>query len=637
MAVRLLRGALPFLLLFFFLPFGTDAQTLGGIPGMTAGASADHFTLNTFENMDYYLGLDAEQARRMRDQQEQPSEGVSKLDLKAPSSAKKEFEKGVPLLLHKDTDGAVQHLSRALAIYPNFVAAHNALGTAYILLGRNARALDEFKQAVALDDHLPNSFSNLCRAELALKNYDAAEQAIRKASALAPLNLELSTTLTYTEVLNHNYKGAIETVHQVHAGKHDGAAIVHYLAANAYGQLSNLPDMEGELKVFLAEDAKSPIADRARQMIGQIDNMRTHPQVVTVTHEAQAPTEAMLAAERKQRDQVAEADRMCAGCFDSDSTQPLPAFTANASAPAIAAVTPTTESISHSSSGLVLRKRVDEVALFFAATDHGKSVSDLTPQDIIVRDNHEPPATVLDFRSQGELPLRLGLVVDTSESILERFSFEQDAAASFLRKTLVNPDDLAFVVGFSNTILMVQDFTADQAQISHAVGQLAPAGGTSLWDAVSFAAQKLASRVESQPVARILVVISDGNDNSSKTSLKQAIEAAVRCEVIIYTVSTAESRSDSVGPSLGDRALKLVAEQSGGSAFNPGSVKDLNRGLAELQEVIRSRYLISYKPAHFQPDGRYRSIDISAQKSGRKLRVYARKGYYSRSDGKASE
>jgi VWFA-related protein len=156
---------------------------------------------------------------------------------------------------------------------------------------------------------------------------------------------------------------------------------------------------------------------------------------------------------------------------------------------------------------------------------------------------------------------------------------------------------------------------------------------------VTYAADKLGSRMEDEPVAKMLVIISDGNDNSSKATLKQAIQAAERGQVIVYTVSTAEGSDLDFNyttfnstVSVGNSALRVLAEQSGGSAFAPGSVTALKRGLAELQEVIRSRYLISYKPAHFEPDGHYRAIDISAQKSGRKLRVYARKGYYSRTD-----
>ena len=591
MVARFSQGCL----LVLFLASSAVAQT----PGLNLSSNT------LFENMDYYEELDAAQAQRRRDQQERPSEGVSKLDLKAPSSAKREFEKGIPLVLRKDFDGGVQHLSKAIEIYPQFVAAHTALGTAYMEQGRNDKARDEF------------------------------EQAIRKASSISPLNLELSTTLIYTQILNHNFKDAIATAHQVHESKHDGAAVVHFLAAGAWGELSNLPEMEAELKTFLAEDSKNPNAGKANQLIAQIDDIRKHPRVLTVTHEQEGPSQAVvtarLEAQKAAQKQVAEAEGMCVGC-SSDSIAPEAATAAVNSS---ARIDP--ERVSSSSSGWVLRKSIDEVALFFAATDHGKAVSDLTPQEVGIRDDHLPPAAVIGFRNESELPLRMALVIDTSESITGRFSFEQGAAAGFIQKVLINKDDLAFVVGFSNAVLMVQDFTADQGQISHSIGQLVPSGGTALWDAVAYASHKLASREESQPVAKILVVISDGNDNSSKTSLKQAIEAAEHGEVIVYTVSTAESAGDSSGPSMGDRALRLLAEQSGGSAFTPGSVNSLKRSLAELQQVIRSRYLISYKPARFQPDGHYRSIDIDAEKAGHKLRVYARKGYYSRVNGATSE
>ena len=128
----------------------------------------------------------------------------------------------------------------------------------------------------------------------------------------------------------------------------------------------------------------------------------------------------------------------------------------------------------------------------------------------------------------------------------------------------------------------------------------------------------------------ILVVISDGDDNSSSATLKQAIERAERDEVIVYTVSTRYSDAESQHSDLtGNRALKVLAKLSGGVAFFPGSAGHLNRSLAELQQLIRSRYAISYRPALFNPDGHYRSIAIVADKSGRKLKVNARKGYYS--------
>jgi VWFA-related protein len=613
-------------LVFLFLAANAVAQR-GGNSFMGVGSTpADSVQAEIFQ-LDYEVA----QAQKRREQQEQPSDGVSKLDLKAPSGARNEFQKGVKLLLRNDLNGSVQHLSQAVAIYPKFVAAHNSLGTAYMDLGEFAKAREHFEQATLLDDHLPNLFSNLCHAQLALKDYPAAEQAIRKASSLSPLSLELSTALIYVEVLNHNYQDAIAAAHQIHKGNHEGAAIVHFWAAAAWGQQKNLPEMEDELKTFLAEDPKSPQADKARQLIAQIDNIRLHPQFVTVVQQQQEPSAEMVAAQQEQQKQIAEAERMCVGCSEADSRESADTGTAS-TADMTADSVPDAERGHRSSTGFVLRKSVDEVALFFAATDHGKAVSDLTQQEVGILDEHQPPTAYLDFRNESELPLRLGLLIDTSASIKERFSFELGAAAGFLEKVLVNKDDLAFVVGFSNSVLMVQDFSADQGKISHAIGELAPAGGTALWEAVTFAANKLASREDPFPVAKILVIISDGNDNSSKATLKQAIQAAEGGEVIVYTVSTAEAIGEVSEPSVGDHALKVLAEQSGGSAFAPGSVSSLKHSLAELQQVIRGRYRISYKPAGLKLDGHYRAIDVNLRRSGRKLRVYARKGYFATDD-----
>jgi Ca-activated chloride channel homolog len=129
-------------------------------------------------------------------------------------------------------------------------------------------------------------------------------------------------------------------------------------------------------------------------------------------------------------------------------------------------------------------------------------------------------------------------------------------------------------------------------------------------------------------VARILVVISDGQNNSSIATLKEAIEQAQRGEVAIYTVSTRDGDNDGPSAMLGDHALRTLSELTGGAAFVPGSIHRLNGSLAELQQVLRGRYLVSYKPALFQRNGQYRTIDISAKKDGHKLRVYSRKGYY---------
>src|SRR5262249_31299937 len=150
-------------------------------------------------------------------------------------------------------------------------------------------------------------------------------------------------------------------------------------------------------------------------------------------------------------------------------------------------------------------------------------------------------------------------------------------------------------------VFLVRDFTPDRTLLSQSVNQLAPGGGTALWDAVAFASTKLAQRAETQPVARILVVISDGKDNSSSTDLKEAIAGALRDEAVIYTVSTRELLDETSNSLVGDRALKTLAELTGGAAFVPGSLRHLSASLADVQQVIRGRYLLTYKPAEFQP------------------------------------
>jgi VWFA-related protein len=580
-----------------------------------------------------------------------PGGSVSALDLKAPAKAQREFAKGYQFLMRKDYPDTIQHLAAAISIYPSFVAAHNALGSAYLQQGRNLEARDEFAKAVALDDHLPTSFFNLGCAQLALKDFHSAEDSVQKASALAPVDIQLATALTYAQFMNQDYGAVLATAHQVHSRKHEGAAMVHYFAAAAAWDGLNQPQQaRTELQTFLREDPKSPQADQARNILAQIkvDEIRREsrkkqlaspppPVPAAAGPTSTGPTPEQIAAQRqwelqdaREQKQIAEAEAepepVCATC----NSAPSPAGTT-----AAGLNLPSIETSIHNGSVFTLHKVVDEVAVFFAATDHGKSVTDLTPQDVGVRDDQQSPAVVTGFRTQAQLPLRLGVVIDTSESIADRFSFEQRAATDFLQKVLTNKDDLAFVVGAANSILLVQDFTSDQPQMSHAVSQLAPGGGTALWDAVAFAAEKLAARQEAQPVARMLVVISDGQDNSSSSTLKEAIATATRGEVFVYTVSTRENTDNvddlTVGAShslVGDHALKVLAENTGGAAFVPGSVHWLNKSLDDLQEVIRSRYLISYKPALFKRDGHYRTIDISAQKSGRKLRVYARKGYY---------
>jgi Ca-activated chloride channel family protein len=577
---------------------------------------------------------------------ESPSNSISKLDLKAPAKAQREFSKGYQLLLQKDLRGASEHLTKAITIYPSYVAAHNALGKTYLDLHQNQQARDEFAKAAALDDHLPSSSLNLGIAQIALKDYAAAEESLKRASSIAPLDLQLSTALAYGELMNHDYAAVIATEQEVHSRKHKGAATVHFFAAEAFEAQNKLADAQLQMQTLLQEDPKSPLAPQFRQIIEQLkieDAMRKEVQQLPAqkleisaftaedkpsAEQASAQAQRILQALREKK-QIADAEAgplpACLECATTVSPD------ANSLSRAAAAKV---QDKTNTFAGTTFKAAVDEVAVFFAATDHGRSVTNLTPSDLEVRDNSQPPQAIVGFRNESELPLRLGLVIDTSSSVKERFAFEQEAACKFLQQVVTGKDDVAFVIGVNNSVLLVQDFTADQTLTARGINQLAPGGGTALWDAVAFAADKLAKYPDSEPVARVLVVISDGEDNSSAFTLKEAIVQAQRGEVAVYTVSTHEildletDISSLTNSDVGDRALKTLAELTGGTSFRPGSARRLTSSLADLQQVIRSRYLISYRPASFERNGHYRTINLTAQKDGKKLKVFARKGYY---------
>jgi len=273
---------------------------------------------------------------------------------------------------------------------------------------------------------------------------------------------------------------------------------------------------------------------------------------------------------------------------------------------------------------LTIHARVNEVNLLFIATDkHGKFVRDLNQNDFTILDDHKPPQAILNFRRETDLPLHLGLLVDVSGSVDSRFDFEQDAATSFLQHTLRAGFDKAFIVGFNSHSQMAQDFTDNVQLLSAGVHKLHDGGGTALYDAVYRACKEkfLKDRPE-HPLRKAIIIVSDGEDNQSEVSKAQAIEMAQRAEVIIYAIST----DDSGLVMRGDRVLEQLAEATGGRVFFPFKMKDITHSFAAIEDELRSQYVVSYKPADFDADGRYRSIEISTLKKD--LQVRARKGYF---------
>ncbi|PYX39849.1 MAG: VWA domain-containing protein [Acidobacteria bacterium] len=309
----------------------------------------------------------------------------------------------------------------------------------------------------------------------------------------------------------------------------------------------------------------------------------------------------------------------------------LAAYPAAAQSPPASYVVSSSSALSTPNSGddpqdsiLTIRKRVDEVNVLFIATDkHGKFVRNLNQNDFSFLDDHKPVQSIVNFRRETDLPLKMGLLVDVSGSVHTRFDFEQDAATSFLQHVLRPGFDKAFVMGFNGSQNMAQDFTDKITELSRGVRSLHEGGGTALYDAIYHACRdKLLKEQSDRPQRKALIVLSDGDDNQSDVSLSQAVEMAQRAEVIIYAISTDDS-----GLILrGDKNLEKLAAATGGRAFFPFKMKDIKNSFAAIEDELRSQYVVSYHPADFDADGRYRSIQISALKKD--LQVRARQGYY---------
>ena len=309
----------------------------------------------------------------------------------------------------------------------------------------------------------------------------------------------------------------------------------------------------------------------------------------------------------------------------------LAAYPAAAQSPPAAYVASSSSALSTSTSAddpqdsiLTIRKRVDEVNVLFIATDkHGKFVRNLTQNDFNFLDDHKPVQSIVNFRRETDLPLKMGLLIDVSGSVHTRFDFEQDAATSFLQHVLRPGFDKAFVMGFNGSHNLAQDFTDKIMELSRGVRSLREGGGTALYDAIYSACHdKLLKEQSDRPQRKALIVLSDGDDNQSDVSLPQAVEMAQRAEVIIYAISTDDS-----GLILrGDKNLEKLAAATGGRAFFPFKMKDIKNSFAAIEDELRSQYVVSYHPADFDADGRYRSIQISALKKD--LQVRARQGYY---------
>jgi VWFA-related protein len=275
-----------------------------------------------------------------------------------------------------------------------------------------------------------------------------------------------------------------------------------------------------------------------------------------------------------------------------------------------------------------IKVRVDLVNVLMTVTNKKNRLEiGLGKEDFRVFEDNKPQ-TIRYFSRETDLPLRIGVLVDTSRSIHDRLHFEQEAAIDFLNTTLRPGKDLAFVEAFDVQPQVVQDYTDDLEKLSKAIRSLLSGGATTLYDAIYFSCrEKMLFFPPPEPyLRRVMIIISDGQDNQSQHTREEALAMAQRAEVTIYAVSTSAPGS----PEHGDKVLKRLAEQTGGRAFFPFEARETAADFREIARELRSQYSLGYIPTNRTHDGTFRTIAIQPLQKG--VQVRAKPGYFAPSE-----
>lgn len=267
---------------------------------------------------------------------------------------------------------------------------------------------------------------------------------------------------------------------------------------------------------------------------------------------------------------------------------------------------------------------VTRVNLLFTVTDKkGRFITDLDRDDFEVFEGKRPQK-IMEFTAETDLPLRLAILIDTSNSIRDRFRFIQEAAIEFINSVMRPREDKTLVVSFDSSAQLVADMLEDPERLGNLIRDLRPGGGTSLYDAIYFACRdKLGADQPRHKFRRAMVILSDGDDNQSQVSRDQALEMAQKADVVIYTISTNITRIESDG----DKVLKYLAAETGGQSFFPFKVEDLSQSFENIANELRHQYNLYYRPDPLKMDGSYQPVSVRVR-DRKGLVVRARKGYY---------
>jgi VWFA-related protein len=291
-----------------------------------------------------------------------------------------------------------------------------------------------------------------------------------------------------------------------------------------------------------------------------------------------------------------------------------------------------------------LKVNVNLVNVYFSVRDKSGYITNLHKDDCSIYENKELQKTK-NFTQEKNLPLTIGILLDTSGSQMNVLPLEQQSGAEFL-KDVLTPKDEAFLISFDINVNLLADYTnspreikrsIDSAVINTGAGTGSVTGngnprGTLLYDAVYLAAH---DKLRQEAGRKILVLLTDGGDQGSQENLKTATEAAQKANAIVYVILIADRGFYGGGFSInladtGAREMERLASETGGRVINVGNNgKKLEEAFAQIQDELRTQYLASYTPTNPKIDGTFRTLNITCQ-PGEKIQ--ARKGYYAMAD-----
>jgi VWFA-related protein len=249
-------------------------------------------------------------------------------------------------------------------------------------------------------------------------------------------------------------------------------------------------------------------------------------------------------------------------------------------------------------------------------------VTDLTRNDFkVFEDNVEQQ--IRDFRRE-DIPVSVGILVDNSGSMREKRAKVNAAALTFVRTS--NPQDEVFIVNFNDEAFLDQDFTGSMGLLKEGLEKIDSRGGTAFYDAIQMSIDHL--NEGGRRSKKVLLVVTDGEDNASRMDLEQLVKYVHQSEAVIYTVGLLGDENPR-SAKRAKKALEVVSQASGGAAFFPKDLGEVGEIATRIARDIRNQYVLTYKPSNTADDGGYRSVSVKAESKGHgKLLVRTRTGYY---------